>query len=514
MEPAVSSLRQEDLPLPITSAPQNETLGIEGGSFVWHGHRPVAASNRASGSLFKLDDITVSFNDVGLSVISGPTGCGKSSLLAALLGEMTRLSGVIHLPKRPRHRGESSLVSYAAQTPWLEAGKSIKANILFVTPFDADRYRETLAACALEHDLALMDDGDDTRISQHTLSGGQKARIALARALYARSQHVLLDDPLAAVDSHTAQHLFKKALTGRIAQDRTIILVTHHVGLVLPRTRYLVSMHAGRIDAQGTPPELRARGLLSDVIEEARTELEAETRQDRTQVQDGEQRLQEQPHAESQGPTEPDTTAKAPEKRTGQARLLYELETRPEGTVRFAFFKTYISASSLILWILVFACLVAFRLASTGEQLLLKIWGEAYQSKDKASAALSHLPSFPPTVGNQSFYLSIYGFIGLTIVLLNSIKVFFLFWASIVGSRSIFASLLAAVVRAPLRWFDITPSGRILNRFTSDIGVVDGDLPAHLSFILNNGLALLSYFIICAMIGAYLLFPHPGRWED
>ncbi|KAG8691765.1 hypothetical protein FRC08_010094 [Ceratobasidium sp. 394] len=141
-------------------------------------------------------------------------------------------------------------------------------NILFGTPYDEERYELVLECCALKPDLDIFEDGDMTEIGARgvSLSGGQKARVALARAVYAQTKRVLLDDPLAAVDSHTARLLIDNLFMGPLLADRTVILVTHHVELMLPCAHYLIRMYGGRIDMHGTVSDLRDRESLDYVV--------------------------------------------------------------------------------------------------------------------------------------------------------------------------------------------------------------------------------------------------------
>jgi ABC-type multidrug transport system fused ATPase/permease subunit len=203
----------------------DEEIGILGASFAWNQvketekeapkkdppppseHQPEEEETESS---FELRDINVMFPVGKLSLVVGPTASGKSALLLALLGEMTMLEdttvdplSVIRLPKNPqqldRKSGLYNAMSYCAQTPWLEHA-TIKQNILFNSPLEEDRYQEVIRACELLTDLTILEDGDETEIGARgvSLSGGQKARVALARAVYSRTKHVILDDPLAA----------------------------------------------------------------------------------------------------------------------------------------------------------------------------------------------------------------------------------------------------------------------------------------------------------------------------
>lgn len=176
-----------------------------------------------------------------LTVLSGPVGSGKTALLLALLGELDCVGGTLHLPKSGRSlpNGLVDGIAYCAQTPFLQH-RSIKDNILYGAPFDQERYEAVLFACALTHDLDNLEDGDSTEIGVRgvVLSGGQKSRLAVARALYSSAAVCLFDDPLAALDSGTAKHLIKHGLTGPLMKGRTV------VSLIRPASRAQASRRA------------------------------------------------------------------------------------------------------------------------------------------------------------------------------------------------------------------------------------------------------------------------------
>lgn len=208
-----------------------------------------------------LRDATLDFPIGKFSVITGKTGSGKSLLLAALLGEVKLLSGTIRMQPLPDFDDNaevipasewiiSPLTAFVSQTPWIEGG-TVKENIIFGLPFVPDRYRKVLAACALEKDIELLVDGDETEVGPKgvTLSGGQRWRVALARALYSRAGILVLDDVLSAVDAHVGRLIVEEALTGELAQGRTRILATHHAELVLPHASYLVRLNSGEVES-------------------------------------------------------------------------------------------------------------------------------------------------------------------------------------------------------------------------------------------------------------------------
>ncbi|KAJ1944389.1 Transporter of the ATP-binding cassette (ABC), partial [Linderina macrospora] len=206
---------------------------------------------------FTLRNLNVHFPLGKLTIIGGPTGSGKSSLLSALVGEMTLVSGKIHMPMSDT--GLTSDIAYVSQEPWLR-NATIRDNILFGAPYDLARYEETLRICGLKPDLRVFVAGDLSEVGERgiTLSGGQKQRVALARAVYSKRQILLIDDCLSAVDSYTGKHILHECLANKtpLMQGRTRVLVTHHMTMCLPHCQYVVMMRRGKIVAQGTPEQV------------------------------------------------------------------------------------------------------------------------------------------------------------------------------------------------------------------------------------------------------------------
>jgi ABC-type multidrug transport system fused ATPase/permease subunit len=253
-----------------------QIIGFKNATFSWGGKE---ASTEEISTAFRLMDLNIKFEIGKLNIIAGPTGSGKTSLLMALLGEMTMIKGKVFLPGgysredvRPNpETGLTESVAYCAQQAWL-VNANIKENILFAASFDKKRYKDVIIACALERDLEILDAGDDTLVGEKgiTLSGGQKQRISLARALYSNSRHVLLDDCLSAVDSHTAKWIFDNCIRGPLMHDRTCILVTHNLALCVPQSRYTVLLDNGKIDIQGSTEEVMASGKLGVDVNKSR----------------------------------------------------------------------------------------------------------------------------------------------------------------------------------------------------------------------------------------------------
>ncbi|CAE6397156.1 unnamed protein product [Rhizoctonia solani] len=437
---------------------------------------------------FNLHDISVVFPEGVLSLVYGPTGSGKSSLLSAVLGEMDLVEGELYLPKDPMYlnskTGLQMALSYCAQQPWLEH-KSIKDNILFGSPLDEERYRATLDACALNPDLALFEDRDETEIGEKgvSLSGGQKARVGLARAVYARTQFVVLDDIISAVDSHTAEHIVQRCLRGPLLRNRTVVLVTHHVDLVLPAAGWLVQMNEGRIEAQGTPQQLRESGAL-------RQEKELDSQQFAPEELVNEEVVN-------------DELEKKP------AKKLVEDEAQSTGFVRAKVYKTYLSAGSYWLFGLLFLLLGLDQAVQLLQKFWIKHWGESYRTEGRASIVAEHWFNFnfPPASRNVVPYLAVYLIIQTSISLINVLSQIPDIWATLRASKTLYEKMLRSVMRSPSRFFDKTPSGRILNRFSKDIDAIDSGIQTLMVNALTQCLILIFAVVTIVYAVPYFIFP-------
>ncbi|KZS88201.1 P-loop containing nucleoside triphosphate hydrolase protein [Sistotremastrum niveocremeum HHB9708] len=469
VESWVSSLKR-------TVHSDKDKVGFEDAVVGWH-----AKSDVADGSPEFQLNLTVEFPK-GLTLVSGGTGSGKTALLRALLGEMRLVTGSIHLQK------SNHAVAYCAQHPFLEHA-TIRENIVFGSPrgFDQERYDAVLAACALLQDLRIFEAGDKTEIGDRgvTLSGGQKARVALARAFYSEAQTLLLDDPLAAVDIHTAQHIYENALCGDLATGRTIILVTHHVDLCLPRASYLVEMERGRISRQGWVAEMRRTGDLQAFV----------TNQERDPEKSEDTQLETEDPQHNVAEHEVDGR-------------ITKAESRAEGRVSLSTYLLYIRAAGWPAWILSFILVLLIRGMAFGEQFFLAKWGEAYEQMVTGirylrmtvlvSQAGVNLPSPNKDV---SPWLLLYLIISLSSALMLLLYIALGYYASLRASRTLFMRMLTRLTRAPVSFFDTTPLGRVLNRFTTDIGTIDGAIQGSARAALSGAVNfLVSFGVIIALL--------------
>jgi ABC-type multidrug transport system fused ATPase/permease subunit len=511
-------------------------IGFEKAGFSWGG------KGQTETTAFQLLDLDTKFQVDQLNVIIGPTGSGKTSLLLALLGEMTLLKGTVSLPgARSREdlkidpaTGLVDSVAYCAQQAWL-VNANIKDNIVFASPWDSKRYNKVIKACALERDLEILDEGDQTLVGEKgvTLSGGQKQRISLARALYSRARHILLDDVLSAVDSHTAKWIFEEALLGPLMHHRTCILVTHSVALCLPHADYAVVLDNGRVAAQGTAKEIILSGKLGEKMTSSESTSKAASRNPSQIAQEavGESLQVALTKSTTNGTIDdgghPNGTKPA---KTGHE------ETKAEGSVGYGTMAMYFAAmGSWLYWTAASLVFISGQVISLLTNIWLREWANAYAKKTTAesgvisiSASASHFSAFsfigrftgsafgwvtPFTsrfVGvsvaaagdevDDFYYLAVYAGIGLLMMVSAFLREYVLFWGSITASKRIHDKLLEKVMRAKFRFFDSTPLGQIMNRFSKDIENIDQEITATAVGFFYCALSIVSIVILISVI--------------
>ncbi|EPS73416.1 hypothetical protein M569_01340 [Genlisea aurea] len=410
-----------------------------------------------------------------LAAVVGTVGSGKSSLLAAILGEMKKLSGKVKV---------CGSTAYVAQTAWIQNG-TIRENILFGLPFYQDRYAKAVKVCSLEKDLEMMESGDQTEIGERgiNLSGGQKQRIQLARAVYQDCDIYLLDDVFSAVDAHTGSDIFKECVRGALG-GKTVILVTHQVDFLHNVDQILV-MREGIIVQSGKYNELLNSGLdfkaLVTAHESSMELVETGARNDESDAAaptTSRQRSFKNPGEENgenglQEGSEPN--------KGGKSSKLIKDEERATGNVGLNLYKIY-STESFGWWgVLGFLFL---SLAWQGSLMSADYW-LSYETSAKAARSY-----------NASRFIGVYGLIALVALLILVARCILVAVMSLKTAQSFFRQILHCILHAPMAFFDTTPSGRILTRASSDQANVDFIIPLYMGLVVAMFITLLSVIIM------------------
>lgn len=256
-----------DGPEQTPSAIASDSINLESATLAWSRNSNTELSEATD---VKLRDVHLAFPKGKLSIVTGKTGSGKSLLLASMLEEAVIQAGYLGKPMPPDSKEKDmpvdgivpGMTALVSQPPWIE-NCSIRDNILFGHVVNEARYHMVLHACALDEDLSMLPDGDATKagVNGAVLSGGQKWRVALARALYSPAEILILEDVLSAVDVPVAQWLCERALTGELVEGRTRILVTHHPDVCLPAASYVVAVENGTAIGHHKPENKIAQGI-------------------------------------------------------------------------------------------------------------------------------------------------------------------------------------------------------------------------------------------------------------
>ncbi|QRW19137.1 ABC transporter [Rhizoctonia solani] len=467
---------------------------------------------------FTISDISLEFPDGELSLICGKLGSGKTLLLLALLGEADILAGQLIAPRSPpdalaKLSQEGNLdnsnwvvrgiCAYVPQTAWLQ-NDSIKNNIIFGLPFNAERYRQTIEACALVTDFEIIEDGDEAEIGERgvNLSGGQKARVSLARAVYSRASILLLDDVLSAVDAHTASHLFEKCLRGPLMNGRTVILVSHHVQLVAPGASYVVALDNGRVLFAGPQPEFIGSQVMQRISHSTDIdEKEAPVEETIEEVAEAAGHSAEPSGQSIGGESDAATLVKsvsvyqdnsvldgsATAKKSAPRKLI-EDEARAVGRVRWEIWQSYFKAcGSFIYWAVFSVVILGGSLTPVLEN---GYWSGHSEDKDGKSPL---------------WYLTVYALVTVFGIFVQTLRWFVLYDGSIRAS-TVLASLLEAVLFANIRFHDTISKGRLLNRFGKDFEGVDSSVADNLGRTIMYALSVLVTFVTVTYVGGIRFF--------
>ncbi|KAK4146047.1 P-loop containing nucleoside triphosphate hydrolase protein [Dichotomopilus funicola] len=444
----------------------------------------------------------------GLTLVCGKVGIGKTALLQAILGELDQLSGERIVPQE--------MIGYCSQGPWLES-MSIRQNILFSSFYDKGRFEQVIDACCLRDDLNMFKCKDLTLIGENGvgLSGGQKARVALARAVYSQARILILDDPIAALDHHTATAILENLFGSKnssLTAGRLVIFVTHRVDIVTPYAYQVIEvMKGGRVESF-----------------------------DKKELENNEEELEHLAKiASAAAPAEEGTTTTEDEATPDN---FIEDEHRVHGGVMASVYWQYVKAGRLGWWATMIGFFTLYRIIRVGYFWFLKEWGERYQKKpvgvnsvylsgliggvedrqnvlsssQNAFGAYGDAPSngtwpdlgqyLPSPSENVSPWLIGFLILSMLQVITQTFSDAALVVIIYKAGKNLFERAMHRVTNATFRFYDVTPVGRLMNRLTSDMGTVDGQIASQLMSVTFYSLGWLSsIFVIGSTTPSFLV---------
>uniref|UniRef100_A0A8B9PQ51 ATP binding cassette subfamily C member 4 n=1 Tax=Apteryx owenii TaxID=8824 RepID=A0A8B9PQ51_APTOW len=411
-----------------------------------------------------------------LLAVIGPVGAGKSSLLSAVLGELPKEKGLINVSGR---------IAYVSQQPWVFSG-TVRSNILFDKEYEKEKYEKVLKVCALKKDMELLANGDLTVIGDRgaTLSGGQKARVNLARAVYQDADIYLLDDPLSAVDAEVGRHLFEKCICQALHQ-KVSVLVTHQLQYLRAATQILI-LKDGRMVGKGTYSEFLRSGIDFASLLKKDEEAEQPSVPGTPNLKTSRNRTFSESSVWSQGSSvhsQKDGAVEQPPVENALAAL--PEESRSEGKINFKVYRKYFTAGAnyFVIFILsLFNILAQFYF----ETLFLVKDAYLYVFSD-------HI-----------FLIS-----GLTVatILFGIIRSLLVFQVLVNSGQTLHNKMFQSILKAPVLFFDRNPIGRILNRFSKDIGHLDDLLPLTFLDFVQTLLQIFGVVAVAVAVIPWILIP-------
>uniref|UniRef100_A0A1A7XAW0 Multidrug resistance-associated protein 4 n=2 Tax=Nothobranchiidae TaxID=405002 RepID=A0A1A7XAW0_9TELE len=439
-----------------------------------------------------LQNLSFTLKSGQLLAVIGPVGAGKSSLLSSILGELPSEKGEVKV------RGQ---LTYAAQQPWVFPG-TIRSNILFGKELEPQKYERVVKACALKRDLELLPDGDQTLIGDRgaTLSGGQKARVNLARAVYQDADVYLLDDPLSAVDAEVGRHLFEQCICG-LLKKKPRILVTHQLQYLKAADQILV-LKEGHMVAKGTYTELQRSGV----------DFTSLLKKDEEEEQQPSHDIPVRSRTMSQNSTLSQTSSvnsvKDGDHLPAEVVQTMSEESRAQGNIGLGLYMKYLRAGAniLVLLVVVLVNLLA-QVSYIMHDWWLAYWAEKQDELSDSNNKNTTMTGQNSTELDISFYLGIYGGLTAATILFGFVRNLLLFDVLVRGSQTLHNRMFNCILRTPVRFFDINPIGRVLNRFSKDIGQLDSMMPWTFTDFVQVFLQILGVIAVASSVIPWILIP-------
>ncbi|XP_054263384.1 multidrug resistance-associated protein 1 isoform X4 [Macrosteles quadrilineatus] len=491
---------------------ESDPVVVENGTFSW-------GTEQEQDTVLR--NITLRVKQNSLVAIVGTVGSGKSSLLSAILGEMDKITG------RVNTKGS---IAYVPQQAWIQ-NATLKDNILFGKSCEPTNYTKVVRACALQQDFDMLPAADMTEIGEKgiNLSGGQKQRVSLARAVYSDSDVYLLDDPLSAVDSHVGKHIFDNVIGPKgLLKRKTRILVTHAI-TYLPEADLILVLKDGKISESGTYKQLLAqKGAFADFLvqylQEAGEDENAEVPEEVTQLIESTEGLRQRAARQRSRDSESSShslqrqrgssESNASEAKQIQQHLttkrpgdkLIEAEKAETGSVKKHVYIYYMKSIGAFLAISTILLNIVFQVFAVGSSIWLSKW----------SSDSSLVVNGTQDTSKRDMYLAVYAGLGLGQASTTISGTIVGYRGTLRAAGGLYAALMAILLRAPISFFDVTPSGRILTIISNDTQAVDFTLPDKLRFWLRiffrviATLAVISYttpiFVVIILPIAILYF--------
>uniref|UniRef100_A0A8C1S8T9 ATP-binding cassette, sub-family C (CFTR/MRP), member 9 n=1 Tax=Cyprinus carpio TaxID=7962 RepID=A0A8C1S8T9_CYPCA len=458
-------------------------------------------------NLSTLTDINIRIPTGQLTMIVGQVGCGKSSLLLAMLGEMQTISGKVYWSKEGHSQYHEVYfcknrysVAYAAQKSWL-LNATVEENITFGSPFNKQRYKAVIDTCSLQPDIDLLPFGDQTEIGERgiNLSGGQRQRICVARALYQNTNIVFLDDPFSALDIHLSDHLMQEGILKFLQDDkRTVVLVTHKLQYLI-HADWIIAMKDGSVLREGTLKDIQTHDV--ELYEHWKTLM---NRQD--------QELEKETEMESQTTLERKTLRRAFYSREAKNHIDDEDEeeeveeddddnmsttTSRRSKIQWKMCCRYLSSGGFLMVFL----MVSSKLAKHSVMVAIDYWLAAWTSSNPHNQSLvtCHCCFLFEMLSFILYIIVILklSFLAIALCLITSLTVEFL---GVAAATNLHHNLLNKIIHAPIRFFDVTPLGQILNRFSADTNIIDQHIPPTLESLTRSTLLCLSAIGVIAFV--------------
>ncbi|CAI4496833.1 ADQ_G0022720.mRNA.1.CDS.1 [Saccharomyces cerevisiae] len=410
-------------------------------------------------------------------MITGPIGTGKSSLLNAMAGSMRKIDGKVEV------NGDLLMCGY----PWIQ-NASVRDNIIFGSPFNKEKYDEVVRVCSLKADLDILPAGDMTEIGERgiTLSGGQKARINLARSVYKKKDIYVFDDVLSAVDSRVGKHIMDECLTGMLA-NKTRILATHQLSLIERASRVIVLGTDGQVDI-GTVDELKARNqTLINLLQFSSQNSEKEDEEQEAVVSGELGQLKYEPEVKELTELKKKATEMSQTANSGKIVAdghTSSKEERAVNSISLKIYREYIKAAVGKWGFIALPLYAILVVGTTFCSLFSSVW-LSYWTENK-------FKNRPP-----SFYMGLYSFFVFAAFIFMNGQFTILCAMGIMASKWLNLRAVKRILHTPMSYIDTTPLGRILNRFTKDTDSLDNELTESLRLMTSQFANIVGVCVMC-----------------